>query len=46
VSSYGTTEQVGDAVDPRAALVVALDDVPRRLGDVRADEHLVLAREY
>ena len=35
-------QQVRDAVEPRALLVVGLDDVPRRLGDVGVDEHLVL----
>ena len=33
---------MGDHVDPRAALVVALDDVPGRLGQVGVHEHLVL----
>ena len=35
-------EQVGDHVEPGPALVVALDDQPRRLGDVGVHEHLVL----
>src|SRR5579875_1375883 len=35
-------EQVGDHVDPGAALVVALHHVPGRLGDVGVHEHLVL----
>ncbi len=35
-------EQVGDHVEPRPALVVALDDPPRRLGDVGVHHHLVL----
>ena len=35
-------EQVADAVQPRAALVVGVDDVPGRLLDVRVAEHLVL----
>jgi hypothetical protein len=35
-------EQVGDAVDPCPFLVVGVDDVPRHLGDVGVDEHLVL----
>ena len=33
-----------NAVQPRALFVIALDDVPRRLGDVGAGEHLFLGR--
>ena len=35
-------QQVADAVQPRAPLVVGVDDVPRRLLDVGVAEHLVL----
>jgi tetratricopeptide (TPR) repeat protein len=35
-------EQVGDHVDAGVPLVLALHHVPRRLGDVGVDEHLVL----
>ncbi len=34
-------EQMRDAVEPRALLVVGFDDEPRRFGDVGVDEHLV-----
>src|SRR5436853_4546662 len=34
-------QQVRDAVEARPALVVGLDDVPRRFGDIGVDEHLV-----